>query len=199
MRVKWVVGMVLVLYGLAVHGALAAATPSDVVRTGIDRVLAAVGAQTGDLKERRQAVRNVASQYLDFDEMAKRSLGAYWNQQPPEKKQSFISLFSQCLFNEYIRKIEDVDAGRIHLTGQDIQGDFAKVTSLMVVDEKQGDQYRIEYRLHQKDGEWKVYDISVEGVSLINNYRSQFGSILSKSSFDALLNQLKEKIAQQQS
>ncbi len=167
------------------------ARPLDIIQEGTNRVLRVLNAQQADTQARRQELRRISDEYFDFEEMARRSLGQYWNRQPPRKQQEFVTLFSQFLYNTYIEKVEENRGANVTFTEQQVQGDTATVASRAVVPQKP--PVSIDYRLHRKDGKWSVYDVVIEGVSLVNNYRSQFASILSKDSFDKLLQQLREK------
>jgi phospholipid transport system substrate-binding protein len=171
--------------------AQAGSSPLETVQTGTEKVLHTLKEHAADSQKRREEIRKIVDNYFDFDEMAKRSLGPQWNKQAPAKQQEFVQAFSKFLFNVYIDKIEKYTDEKITYKEKEIQGDFALVDALVVGN--QSGQIPLTYHLHLKDGNWKAYDVVIEGVGLVENYRSQFDSILSKGSFEDLLKQLREK------
>ncbi|SPF49208.1 Toluene tolerance family protein [Syntrophobacter sp. SbD1] len=175
-------------------GSIAAQDPVTVVKTGTDQVLQLLKEHSGDTQTRRTKIRALVDQYFDFNALAKRALGPAWKGQPQEKQQQFTRDFSQLLFNTYITKIEKYTNERISYNQKQMQGDHAVVEALVVGG--QAGKVTIEYYMHLVDGNWMVYDVAIEGVGLVTNYRSQFDEILSRSSFDDLLTQLKAKVAQ---
>lgn len=183
--------IVAVALSLPVNRAVAAPSPQEVVRTGTDQVLQILKERSRDRDGRRMAIRKVVNEYFDFDDMAKRSLGPPWKQQPPEKQQEFVQAFSQFLFNVYIRKIEKYTNEKLSYRAKQADGNSAVVEALVVGG--QAGEVRINYRLHLTDGAWKVYDVEIEGIDLVQNYRSQFNAMLAQGSFESLLKQLREK------
>jgi phospholipid transport system substrate-binding protein len=174
---------------------IASSTALETIKAGTDRVLQILKQQAGSKQTRRAEIRKVVDEYFDFNEMARRSLGPLWRRQSPEKQQEFTLAFSQFLFNVYIDKIEKYTDEKISYDTQRVEGDYAVVDA--VVTGTQTGQITIEYHLHFKDGNWKAYDVAVEGIDLVNNYRSQFNSILLRRSFDDLLKLLREKNLQE--
>ncbi|SPF38217.1 Toluene tolerance family protein [Syntrophobacter sp. SbD1] len=178
--------------------AIAVENPQAVIKTGTDQVIQLLKRYPENTRARREIIRAVVvkyvDEYFDFDEISKLTLGAPWNEQPPEKQQQFTRDFSQLLFSTYIGKIEKFTNEKITYNQKQIAGNCAIIEALEV-----GDQCNvpIDYYLRLKDGKWKVYDVSIEGIGLVTNYRSQFESILLRKSFDDLLRQLKEKLAAQ--
>jgi phospholipid transport system substrate-binding protein len=173
---------------------MAADNPVAVVKTGTDQVLQLLREYPGNAQVRREKIRAVVDNYFDFDGIAKNALGPHWKQQPNEKQQEFTRDFGQLLFNAYIRKIERYTNEKITYNQTQTGGDYAVVRALVVGD--QVGEIPIDYHLRLQGGNWKVYDVVIEGVGLVTNYRSQFDEILSRNSFDDLLNQLKRKNAQ---
>ncbi len=173
-------------------------SPLDVVRSGTEKVLAIVRSCTPEhpfrISEHRVELEKIVSEYIDFDEMAVRVLGRHWKIQNPRNKEEFKRLFKELLFQSYVDKFDNYVCGRekVLYIGQVIRGRYALVKT-KVVGYKDTDVV-VEYRLKRKPEGWKVYDVVVEGISLVQNYRSQFNSILSRESFDSLLEKLREKI-----
>jgi len=189
--------IIFVCLGLNVSRGVAFEDPDALVKAGMDKVLLLLKEYPGDMQVRREKIRNVVDSDFDFTEMAKRALGPRWKTVPPEKQQEFTRDFSQLIFNVYIRKMEKyanekikIDFGR----RKQMEGEFAVVDAFVAGD--QSGKIAVNYSLIRKDGNWKVYDIVIEGIDLALNYRTQFDSILSKGSFDDLLRQLKTKNAQ---
>jgi phospholipid transport system substrate-binding protein len=174
--------------------AIAAGNPQAVIQTGTDQVLQLLKQYPENTHERRQKIWAVVKGYFDFDSIAKRAVGPIWNAQSPEKQQEFTRDFSRLLFNTYMRKIEKYTNEKLTYRPQQVGGDHAVIEALVVGD--QPGPIHIDYYLHLENGDWKVYDVVIEGVGLVVNYRSQFNEILSRSSFDDLLRQLREKVAQ---
>jgi phospholipid transport system substrate-binding protein len=179
----------------------AAGTPLALVQSGTDRALhiiqSAHSGKAPSLRERRAEILTIVDEYFDFREMAKRSLGRPWKDQSPEKQREFVALFKELLFHNYVGKVETYTGTneRIVYDEEKIEGDHALVMT-RVLGYKNTD-VQLNYRLFNHEGQWRVYDVVVEGVSLIDNYRGQFNSIIANKSFDALIDQLKKKVTEQ--
>lgn len=173
-------------------------SPLGVVQSGTDRILLIVKASlTGDgppLRQRRSEIIEIVDEYFNFAEMARRSLGRPWKDQSREKQQRFVTLFKQILFNVYVGRIENTASPTTRFSWDRVMvdGEYGVVKTRAVNDKTAVAE--IEYRLRLLDGGWKVYDVVVEGISLIANYREQFDSFLSRGSFDDLLACLKAKV-----
>jgi phospholipid transport system substrate-binding protein len=180
--------------------ALATSTPLIVVKSGAERALDLLrkDCQHGEafvLRAHTAELQQIVREYCDFAEMAMRSLGPAWRSQPPAKQQVFVALFEQLIFNTYIDRVDTYTCAdeKIVYDEETVDGNHASVKSR--VTGYKGKDIAIEYRLRLKDNAWKAYDVVVEGVSLVNNYRQQFSSILAKESFDDLLKRMREKVA----
>lgn len=143
------------------------------------------------MRQRREAIRKIIDESFDADEMARRALGKYWREQPPEKLEEFTKLFYWRLYNFYILRIETYSDEKVMYGEEKIVRDLAAVSTR--ISSKRYPEFDIEYRLKRFGDGWKIYDVVIEGVSLISNYRSQFTGFLSKKSFDELLKALREK------
>ena len=198
---KWVVGIVIL--GLAA-GIAAAGEPLEKIRETVDAVLAVLEDETLQAPEgrelRRQKLRQAVYQRFGFEEMARRALGRHWRDLSADQQQEFVGLFSDLLERSYVGKIESAGAGsKVEYTRETIDEDgFASVLS--VITSRLDSQIEVEYRLLQRNGNahWEVYDVVIEGVSLINNYRSQFNNIIHRTSYDGLVNQLRLKQEQEE-
>jgi phospholipid transport system substrate-binding protein len=177
----------------------AATSPMGLIQSGTDRALQILrSAQSGSgpgLRERRAEILQIVDEYFDFQEMAKRALGRPWKDQSPQKQQEFVDLFKQLIFNNYVGRVETYTGTneRVVYDEEKIEGEYALVKTRVL--NYKNTNVQLDYRLRRIKGEWKVYDVIVEGVSLVENYRGQFNSILAGKPFDSLLAQLREKVA----
>ncbi|MFZ0930243.1 MAG: ABC transporter substrate-binding protein [Syntrophobacteraceae bacterium] len=175
--------------------AAAAENPQAVVQSGIDQVLQLLKEYPENSQVRREKIRAVVDEYFDFNEIAKRALGPRWRDVPTEKLQEFTRDFGKLLFNTYILDIEKYTNQKITYNQKQTGSNYYAVIEALVIGTRSG-TIPIDYYLRLKDGNWRVYDVMIEGVGLVINYRGQFDEILSRSSFDDLLRQLREKVAQ---
>ena len=174
----------------------AAGVPGDQVRQTTDKLLAILKDPQlkGESKksERRNKLKEVLYQRFDFTEMAKRSLGSEWRRRSPEEQQEFVKLFTALLERAYLDKIDSYNGEKFqYLKEREDDNNYAQV-DIKIVDNK-GQEFSINYRLYNMNGDWKVYDVVIEDVSVINNYRSQFNRVLSTSSYEELVNRMKGK------
>ena len=172
-----------------------AGAPLEQLRLQVDRVLKLLDdpelKKESKAKERRAAVRKVADDIFDFGETAKRSLGRHWAARTPEEREEFVKLFGDLLERSYISKIELYGGEKIQYVGDRIEGDTAAVQSKLLT--KTGSEVPIEYRMLRKSDRWLVYDVVIEGVSLVANYRTQFNKIIQTSSFQDLVKKMKTR------
>ena len=187
--------LLLAAAGLLVPRDARAGAPSDQLRTQIDRVLKVLDdpelKKDGKAKDRRVAVRKIADDIFDFGETARRSLGRHWASRTPAERDEFVRLFSDLLERSYISKIELYGGEKIQYIGDTVDGDLATVRSKIVT--RQGTEVPIEYRMLRKGERWLVYDVVIESVSLVSNYRTQFNKIIQTSSYKELVNKMKTK------
>jgi len=165
--------------------------PLHVVTSSLSRVLKIVRAQPADATEsgKRQAeIRQAAVELFDFDEMSRRLLGQRWMEASPEEQRDFVALFTDLLQGAYLNTIGNYPLATITFQGETIIGSYAQVQSRMAAGKG---EVAIEYRLLEHNGRWAVYDIAVDGVSLISNYRSQFTSMLKRMSFVQVLDRMR--------
>ena len=191
-----VVGMGLAwLLVLAAAGGAWAGAPTDQLRGAIDRVIKALDnpALKGDSKvgERRTAVRKIANDIFDFGEIARRSLGRHWQGRTDKEREEFISLFGDLLERSYISQIELYGGEKILYTNERMDGEVAVVSTKVIT--KNGTEVPIDYRLLRRGDRWLVYDISIEGVSLVSNYRTQFNKIIQTTSYGELVKKMRAK------
>jgi phospholipid transport system substrate-binding protein len=173
-----------------------AGAPLDQLRLQVDRVLKVLEdpelKKPDKAKDRRLAVRKIANDIFDFNETAKRSLGRHWQARTPAEQTEFVQLFSDLLERSYLSKIELYGGEKIQYLSDAVEnGDQAKVQTKIVT--KGSSEIPIEYRMHKKGDRWLVYDVIIEGVSLVSNYRTQFNKIIQTSSFQELVKKMKSK------
>jgi phospholipid transport system substrate-binding protein len=177
----------------------AAGAPSDQLKAQIDRVLKTLEdpelKKEGKSKDRRIAVRRIANDIFDFSETARRSLGRHWQPRTPAERDEFVGLFSDLLERSYISRVELYGGEKIQFVGDSTEGDQARVQTKLLT--KSGSEIPIEYRMHRKAERWLVYDVIIEGISLIANYRSQFNKIIQTSSYQELVRKMKTKQEEQ--
>ena len=193
------------LVAIAFFAVLAVALPvfagsaTEQIKETSDEILAIVSdpALKGSShdKERRILIRKAVDKRFDWEEMSRRSLARHWSKRTGEEKKEFVGLFGQLLERTYLDKVEGYSGEKVEYVGESIDGEYG-VVDVKIMTTK-NEEIDVQYRLRKKDdSQWMVYDISVTGVSLVNNYRSQFNSILSKGPYSSLVERLKEKIAQ---
>jgi phospholipid transport system substrate-binding protein len=141
--------------------------------------------------ERIERLRQVIFPKFDFAEMAKRSLGANWQRRTPEEQQEFVKLFRELVENSYMDNLEGYNGEKVNIVGEKQEKDFAQVNTKIV--NNKGEEFSVDYRLLPSGSDWKIYDVVIENISIVNNYRSQFNRVIAKSSFDDLLQKLREK------
>ncbi len=139
----------------------------------------------------RTEIRQIAGDLFDFEEIARRSLGRNWAGRTKAEQVEFVSLFTDLLERAYIGKIESYSGEKILYTGEIVDGQYALVRSRIIT--RRRTETALDYRLHQIDGRWKVYDVLIDGVSFVSTYRSEFNRVLQSSSWDDLVERLRKK------
>lgn len=180
---------------LTVAGEAWAGGPTEQLKTAIDRVLQILEDPAlkvdGKVTERRGAVRKVADGIFDFAETAKRSLARHWHGRTERERKEFVQLFSDLLERSYISKIELYGGERIQYVREQVDGDVATVSTRILT--PQGQEVPVDYRMLRRGDRWYVYDVSIEGVSLISNYRTQFNKIIQTASYQELVRKMKTR------
>jgi phospholipid transport system substrate-binding protein len=169
--------------------------PGERVKQTTDKVIAIAGdpALKGPEKaeQKKNAIRRVVDEVIDWEEMSRRALGIHWKKRTEDEKKEFIRIFSQLIERTYRDKVEDYAGEKVNYLGDKIDGDYAEVASKVVT--SKNIEIPVNYKMTRKQGKWWVYDIVIEGVSFVNNYRTQFNGILASSPYPELVRQLKEK------
>ena len=168
----------------------ASAAPLDDVKKTVDEVVRIVAdkeMKKSDQK-RRQILKKTIGTIFDYNEMAKRSLGRHWTPLTPEEKVRFTELFAALLENSYAGKIESYNNEKIVYVKEILDGDHAEIKSKVVTAKR--DEFTLDYRMIRQNGRWMAYDVVIEGVSLVSNYRSQFSRIIKTSGYAGLVKKL---------
>jgi phospholipid transport system substrate-binding protein len=189
------VGLLYLFFCILLPAPSRAGGPTEQVRATLDKVLLITRnpkpqsqAQKDDL---RVQLAQVIYPRFDFTEMAKRALGPHWGRRSSEEQREFVKIFAELLGKSYAESIESSTNQSILYTRETEDKDYAQVDT-KIVSEKHA-EFSINYKLHSVDKEWKVYDVVIEDISLVNNYRSQFDRVIARSSFEELVRMMKEK------
>jgi phospholipid transport system substrate-binding protein len=176
----------------------AAESPKEIIRVTVDQAIAVLQDPALQGPHHRQVridkVRALVFPRFDAEELAKRSLGLYWRERSPEERQEFIRLFAARIEHSHSSTLDRYTSGvQVFLDQERLDGDFTEVNT-RILDPTQDRTFTIDYRMRQAEGRWLIYDVVVENVSLVQNYRNQFNRILGRSSFADLLQTLKNRV-----
>ena len=173
--------------------AVSAGQPTEQLRTAVDRVLKIV--DDPSLKQRsdarRAAIRAVAGDIFDFAEITRRTLGPHWASGTPAQREELVHLFATLLERSYFGRLESYSGERVAWLGDSTDDDVATVRTRIVM--KSGTEIPIEYRMYRRGERWLTYDVTIEGISLVANYRAQFHKIIQTSSHAGLVEKLRAK------
>lgn len=193
--------ILLVLFGPVANSFAAADNPTAQIRSTVDRVIALLTDPTlqGEAKktERHDLLRQTIFARFDFQEMARRSLGPHWRRLTIDEQTQFVVLFKDLLEKAYLDRIQSYNKERFIYTNEEIDEPYAEVGSKILT--AKGEEFSIRYRLLRAGDQWRIYDVVIEDISLVNNYRSQFNRIISKSSYAELVQAMKAKLAKNSS
>jgi len=172
-----------------------AGLPTDQIKATVDKALGVLRdprlKPAAKQTERREQLKQVLFNRFNFAEMAKRSLGPNWPRRTPQEQEEFVRLFTEVLERAYAEIIETYLNEKIVYLNEKIDAGYADVNSKVVT--TKGEEYSINYRAQLVGNEWKVYDVVAENISLVNNYRSQFNRVITKSSYEELVRRLRDK------
>ncbi len=188
--------MLLVLFLIAALAPWAqAGETTDQLKTVIDQALKTLEDPTlkkpENAKERRAQLRKTAEAIFDYKETAKRALARHWAGRTPQEQDEFVALFADLLERSYMGKIEQYGGERILYANEVVEGDLATVKTKIMTKTKQ--EVPVDYHMLKSGGRWLVYDVVIEGVSLVGNYRNQFNRIITTSSYPELVKRMKTK------
>jgi phospholipid transport system substrate-binding protein len=188
--------MVVFFLVLGVNALCLAGEPTEKIRQTTDKILSIVTdlslKDPSKAKEREKLIRRAVDERFDWEEMARRSLATHWAKRTAEERKEFVRLFADLLERTYMRKVEDYSGEKVLYEGETKDGDYVKVKVKIVT--KKNKDIPVEYRLKKEGNDWFIYDVSIEGVSLVNNYRTQFNNIIVQSSYENLVKKLRDKV-----
>jgi phospholipid transport system substrate-binding protein len=176
--------------------------PMTVIKDGIGNAILVFQDHQMPLAKRRQTLRNLAEQYFDFPMMSQSVLGYHWRTLTPEQRAQFVPIFTGFIEDAYLSKLQDytvhkvqeaLQTARIHYIKQNLDGsDYAQVFTTVSL-HNEANPIEVNYYLCRTQGTWKVYDLSIESISVIANFRNQFERVINSAGYDALLADLHAK------
>ena len=172
-----------------------ATEPTDQMKQTIDAVIKVL--ENKELKkprkdaERRSGIEKIVDGRFDFRKMARSVLAIYWAKRTPAEKKEFVSLFADLIKDTYIKKIEMYSGEKVLYAGESVNNGYAVVKTRIA--SKTGNEIPIDYMMLDENGTWMIYDVLIEGVSLVNNYKAQFAEIINSGSYEELVRKLKNK------
>ena len=184
--------LLLVIFGLATPSL--AGEPTDHIRKTTDKIITILSdpALKNEVQTRRKMLRNTLSERFDWEEMARLSLAGHWQGLTDEEKKEFVPLFTDLLERTYMNRLENYSGDKVTYDAERVKGNYSLVKVTIFTDKQV--EIPVVYKMKKKGPEWTIYDVSIEGVSLVNNYRQQFDSIILSSSYQGLVEKLKEKV-----
>ena len=195
MMLARLLAMAVVLLSLLASADAGAGPPTDQLRGHVERVLKILDdpalLSDGKAAERRATIRAIAGEIFDFEEISLRSLGRHWQARTTAERKEFVQLFGELLERTYISRIEGYSGEKIAYVGEALDSDQATVRTRIVT--KQGTEVPVDYRMLLRGDRWRAFDVTIEGVSLVGNYRTQFNSIIQRASYPELVAKLRAK------
>ena len=178
------------LVSVSGHSAAVSGGPTDQIRGHVDEMYRLVSNTSDPASGSQTGVRKVADRMFDWPEMARGALGKHWQGRTPSERDEFVRLFAAVFERAYLSKIQLADAEHFTYLGEAIDGEHATVRTTVTA--KNGSVIAVDYRTRVGEGgSWRVYDLNTEGISLVGNYRTQFNSIIARSSYSELVKRLK--------
>ncbi len=141
--------------------------------------------------DRWATIRRIGRETFDFEEIARRALARHWQARTPEEQAEFVALFTDLLERSYVTQIEASAGETITFVGESVNGGFAMVRSEVMT--RRGTAIALDFRLHVREGRWRVYDVLIGGASVVASYRSQFDRVIRAESYRVLRDRLQEK------
>jgi len=180
------------LFFLVLPFSVQAAGPQDQVKQMVDGVFAVLNSdQSAAVK--KQKISGTVQKYLGVESLSQRTLGIYWKQGSAAELKRFMALYVRILENTYLNRVEDYSGGKVDFLQERIKDDKAILDTEFVTDRQ---KIPVQYKLIQEAGVWQIYDVLIEGVSLVRSYRSSYTEILRKDGFDGLFKLMDEKLVQ---
>lgn len=169
-------------------------SPSAEMEKTVDSIISIANTYSADAQRevRRAKLRELINPKFNFAEMSKRSLGPNWKNLSKQEQSEFTEVFSELLARTYLSKIETVKPGMVEVKGEQVRIPRAIVKTVVT---SKGDKFPINYKMALKDNAWQVYDVVIENIGLVANYRNEFSGIIRKEEFSGLMARLRKKIA----
>jgi phospholipid transport system substrate-binding protein len=168
-----------------------AGAPTEQIQSAVERATAILNNPKLQAEARRKELKEAVYPRFDFAEMARRSLGSHWQRRSPEEQRDFVKAFTELIEQAYMSNLESYEGEKVVIGKEKQDKDFAEVDTKIIT--KKGEEFSVNYKLHQSGSDWKVYDVVIENISLVNNYRSQFNRVIAQSSFEELFRKMKDK------
>jgi phospholipid transport system substrate-binding protein len=202
MNKRWIMKSKIILFiitvfclNIAMAAPVKASVVTDEVKRTVDDVIKIVTdkelKKPANEEKRRKELKAAIGRIFDYREMAKRSMGFHWKTITSVQQNEFVDLFSTLLENSYAGKIESYNKEKIVYDKELVEGNYAQVNSRVITPKR--DEYSLDYRLLREGNKWMIYDVVIEGVSLVSNYRTQFNSIINGQGYDALVKKMRTK------
>ena len=189
-KIAFLIGLS-VAASLAHYSVAAAGAPSEQIQSAIERVTTILKDPKLPAEVKKKELREAIYPRFDFTEMAKRSLGNHWPRRSPEEQRDFVKLFRDLLEDAYMSSLDSYQGEKVVIGNEKRDNDFAEVDTKIIT--KKGEEFSVNYKLRQAGTDWKIYDVVIENISLVNNYRSQFNRVIAQSSFDELFRKMKDR------
>jgi phospholipid transport system substrate-binding protein len=164
---------------------------TDSVRMSVESIIGILKDAGLDQSAKREKIRAAIAERFDFRAMSQRTLATNWRKASKEEQQQFVELFTKLIQNTYIGRVEAYTNEEVRYPGEKVTSNRAVVDTLIVTSSK---EIPVTYKLYLKDDRWLVYDVYIEGVSLISNYRNSYQEIVKRDGFAGLLSQMEEKV-----
>ncbi len=170
-------------------------SPMPVVQNTVNQALAVLRDKSAPLQQRQEKLRQIVAQTFDFTEMAKSALGYHWKElNPQQQQQEFTNVFISFIEDSYLSKLNDYRGQQVQFIRATQDGaDYAQVNTNIVREGKE--PIHLDFRLRKEGATWKIYDVTVDAISIIANYRNQFNRVMNNQGYDTLIKDLKEKQA----
>ena len=172
-------------------GRAAGGAPTEQIQSAVEKVTMILKDAKLPAESKRRELKEAVYPKFDFTEMARRSLGAHWQRRSADEQREFVKLFTDLVESAYMTNLEAYQGEKVIISGEKQDKEYAQVDTKIVT--KKGEEFAVDYKLRQAGSDWKIYDVVIENISLVNNYRSQFNRVIAQSSFDGLFRKMKDK------
>ena len=190
---KVTVILALIAFGLLFTKSALAGAPTDQLKQDVDEIISILSNKSLSKQEQHHKIYSILDRTVDWDEVAKMVMGIHWRRRTPEERAKFKRLFKDFVEAKYAKRFEMYSGEKVYFGKERVDGNYASV--MVTVETKQNRTFNMENRMVLKNGRWLVYDILIEGISMVNNYRTQINNIIARKSFNGLIKILEKKAA----